>query len=188
MSDDYKVDYDELQKIYRLETKSPKLSRLDSSFYKALKKFLTEERNKYISSFEDSFSTNTLKRFENLKRITEKIREIRIKKIMNMCLMYSRTNDFADEGLVDFEIDFAKGILKLIDKQNEQTNTIFGLSKKSQNVDTTTQIKVKFLQDIPAFIGGDMKEYGPFDTGQVVEIPEDIFKILETKEIIEKVD
>jgi len=188
LSDNYKVDYDELQKIYRLETKSPRLSKLDSSFYKGLKKFLTDERHKYISSIEDSFSTNTLKRFENLKRITEKIREIRIKKIMNSCLMYSRTNDFADEGLVDFEIDFAKGILKLIDKQNEQTNTIFGVSKKPQNTDTTTQVKVKFLQDIPAFIGGDMKEYGPFEINQLVEIPEDIFKILETKEIIEKVD
>jgi hypothetical protein len=33
-----------------------------------------------------------------------------------------------------------------------------------------------------------MKEYGPFDLGQIVEIPEDIYKILETKEIIEKVD
>lgn len=188
MSDDYKIDYDELQKIYRLETKSPKLSRLDSNFYKSLKKFLTEERSKYISSIEDSFSTNTLKRFENLKRVTEKIREIRIKKIMNMCLMYSRTNDFADEGLVDFEVDFAKGILKLIDKQNEQTNIIFGITKKSQAQESQDTIKVKFLQDIPAFIGGDMKEYGPFDAGTVVEIPEDIYKILESKQIIEKVN
>ncbi len=185
---DYNLDYDELRKVYRLETKSPKLSRLDINFYKELKKFLADEKKKYATAMEDSFSPATIKKLETLKKMIEKVREIRLKKCMNLCLMYSRTNDFKDEGLIDFEIEFAKGIIKLIDKQNEETNAIFGIKKKSKEQETKNLVKVKFLQKIPAFIGGDMKEYGPYDVEQVSRLPEDVCKILETKNLIEKVE
>ena len=96
MSENYTLDIDELRKIYRLETKSPNLSKLDADFYKELKKFLTDERKKYAQEMKDSFSARNIKRLETIKKMVEKIRELRLKKCMNMCLMYSRTNDFSD--------------------------------------------------------------------------------------------
>lgn len=187
MSENYTLDIDELRKIYRLETKSPNLSKLDADFYKELKKFLTDERKKYAQEMKDSFSARNIKRLETIKKMVEKIRELRLKKCMNMCLMYSRTNDFSDEGLIDFEIDFAKGIIKLIDKQNDQTQQIMGI-KKADVKNIKDLIKVKFLQEIPAFIGGDLKEYGPFEKEEVCELPEDVTKLLESKKIIEILD
>ncbi|NCP72477.1 hypothetical protein GW835_03760 [archaeon] len=188
MSEDYSLDYDELRKIYRLETKSPKLTKLNTDFYKELKKFLSDERKKYTSEIEESFSHATIKKFETLKKMVEKIREIRMKKCLNLCLMYSRTNDFEEEGLIDFEIDFAKGVIKLIDKQTEFSQNVFGLSKKAKKIENQNLCKVKFLEEVPTFIGADLKEYGPFEKEQVCEIPEDMIKILESKNLIKKID
>jgi len=186
--EDYTLDYDELRKIYRLETKSPKLTKLNSDFYKELKKFLVDERKKYTEEIEDSFSPTAIKKFETLKKMIDKIREIRLKKSLNLCLMYSRTNSFEEEGLIDFEIDFAKGVIKLIDKQNEHSQNIFGVTKRSKKQDHQNLVKVKFLEQVPAFIGADLKEYGPFEKEDVCEIPEDLIKILESRSLIKKVD
>jgi DNA replication initiation complex subunit (GINS family) len=188
LNDDYSLDYDELRKIYRLEVKSPKLTKLNPDFYKELKKFLVDERKRYTEEMEESFSPTSIKKFETLKKMIEKIREIRTKKCLNLCLMYSRTNDFEEEGLIDFEVDFAKGIIKLIDKQNEHSLNIFGVSKKNKKTDNLVMAKVKFIESIPAFIGADLKEYGPFEKEQVCEIPEDMIKILESKNLIKKID
>lgn len=188
MNEDYNLDFDELRKIYRLETKSPNLTKLNPDFYKELKKFLSHERKKYAEEIEESFSPTTIKKFETLKKMVEKIREIRTKKCLNMCLMYSRTNDFKEEGLIDFEIDFAKGVIKLIDKQNEMSQNIFGLSKKAKKKESLNLIKVKFLESVPAFIGADLKEYGPFEKDETSQIPEDMIKILESKNLIAKID
>lgn len=185
---DYNLDFDELRKIYRLETKSPKLTKLNHDFYKELKKFLTDERKKYTEEIEESFSPAVIKKFETLKKMVEKIREIRIKKCLNLCLMYSRTNNFEEEGLIDFEIEFAKGIIKLIDKQTEHSQNIFGMNRKSKKQDVTNFCKVKFQESVPAFIGADLKEYGPFEKDQVCEVPEDMIKILESKNLVKKVD
>jgi len=189
MSDEeYKPDFDELRRIYRLETKSPKLCKLNPLFYKSLKKFLSEEKNRYVSSMESSFSPSNIKRLENIKKMIITIRDIRIKKCMNMCLMYSRTNDFKDEGLIDFEVDFAKGMLKLIDKQAEQTDLLFGITKESKKEECANLIKLEFLQKIPSFIGSDMKEYGPFEEHQVCELPMDVCEILCAKNLAKKVE
>ena len=188
MNEDYALDFDELRKIYRLEVKSPKLTKLNPNFYKELKKFVSDERKKYTEEMEESFSPSTIKKFETLKKMVEKIRETRTKKCLNLCLMYSRTNDFEEEGLIDFEIDFAKGIIKLIDKQNEVSQSVFGLSKKTKKQESISLVKVKFLDSVPAFIGADLKEYGPFEKDETSQIPEDLIKILESKNLIKKID
>jgi len=183
---EYTINYDELSKIYRLENKSPKLTKLNPTFYKELKKFINQEKTKYVSAIEN-LSQADLKKFETLKQTVNKIRDVRLKKCLNLCLTYSRTKDFCEDNLVDFEIDFVKDILKLLDKQEEHTNNLFGVksnkAEKQQNL-----VKVLALSNIPAFIGSDMKEYGPFDKDGVCEIPENIFSILFSKNIVKKIE
>jgi DNA replication factor GINS len=183
---DYKVDYDELSRIYRLETKSPKLVKLEPSFYKELKKYLIVEKTKYLAALEN-LSPVDLKKFEMLKQTVIKIREIRLKKCLNLCLTYSRTKDFTEDNLIDFEIDFVKDILKLLDKQAEYTEGMFG-TKSSKSEKQVPLVKVTALSSIPSFIGSDMKEYGPFDKDSVCEIPENIFSILLSKNIVQKLE
>ncbi|MFH0906184.1 MAG: hypothetical protein V1824_02520 [archaeon] len=186
MSNDYEIDYDEIRKIYRLETKSPKLYKLEPSFYKLLKKFVKDEKSKYLSSIE-SISAIESKKFENLKFMIMKIRELRLKKCLNMCLMYSRTNDLKEDCLIDFEIDFVKNILKLLDKQNEQTISLLSDKKEILNTDLSL-IKVQVVESVPAFIGQDMKEYGPYVQNDVCELPETVCSLLMSRNIIRRID
>ncbi len=186
MSDNYELDFDELRKIYRHETKSARLYNLDVDFYKALKKFLSQEKKKYLEALE-TMSQIDLKKFENLKKMVLKIREQRLKKCLNICLIYSRTNELKEDNLVDFEVDFVKNVLKLMEKQVEYTNSLFGIKKKSEK-NNSDLIKTKVLQSIPAFIGTDMKEYGPFEENDVCEIPKDVYNILVSKKIVEEVE
>jgi hypothetical protein len=49
-------------------------------------------------------------------------------------------------------------------------------------------VKVTALSSIPSFIGSDMREYGPFDKDAICEIPENIFLILSSKNIVQKIE
>jgi DNA replication initiation complex subunit (GINS family) len=49
----------------------------------------------------------------------------------------------------------------------------------------SSKIKVKFLKEVPKFIGKKLEEYGPFEEGDTAEIPEIITKILLKKELAE---
>jgi len=186
MSEEYELDFDELRKIYRQEINSSRMCNLNVDFYKALKKFITKEKKEYLEALE-TMSQPELKKFENLKKMVLKIREIRLKKSMNLCLIYSRTNEFKDDNLIDFESDFVKGVLKLMEKQMEYTNSLFGVKKKKEDKKAEL-IKAKVLQSIPAFIGTDMKEYGPYEENDICEIPEDVYEILSTKKIVEEAE
>ncbi len=183
---EYTVNYDELSRIYRLESKSTKLSKLDPSFYKELKKFITQEKGNYTSAIEN-LSQADMKKFETLRQTVTKIREIRLKKCLNICLIYSRTKEFLEDNLIDFEVDFVKDIIKLLDKQAEYTDSLFGI-KASRQEKQANLVKAIALSSIPSFIGSDMKEYGPFDKDSVCEIPENIFLILSSKNIVKKMD
>ena len=50
----------------------------------------------------------------------------------------------------------------------------------------TKKVKVKFLEYVPRFIGIDEEEYGPFEKGEIAEIPEDNAKLLIEKGYAEK--
>ena len=45
--------------------------------------------------------------------------------------------------------------------------------------------KVKFLNDMPQFVGQDMKEYGPYDKEQIVEVPLSIADLLIKQGVVE---
>jgi DNA replication initiation complex subunit (GINS family) len=186
MNEDYELDFDELRKIYRREVNSSRLHDLNQDFYKALKKFITQEKKKYLEALE-TMSQVDLKKFENLKKMVLKIRELRLKKSLNLCLIYSRTNEFKENNLVDFEADFVKGVLKLMEKQVEYTNNLFGVKKQKED-NPVGLVKTKVLQSIPSFIGTDMKEYGPFEEGDSCEIPKEVYNILVTKKIVEEIE
>jgi DNA replication initiation complex subunit (GINS family) len=186
MSENYELDLDELRKIYRKELNSSRLHSLDPEFYKSLKKFIIQEKKKYLEALE-TMSQMELKKFENLKKMVLKIRELRLKKSLNLCLIYGRTNEFKEDNLVDFEADFVKGVLKLMEKQVDYTNGLFGVKKKKEDTKTGL-IKAKVLQSIPSFIGTDMKEYGPFEEEDICEIPEEVYNILVTKKIVEEIE
>ena len=67
------------------------------------------------------------------------------------------------------------------DKENQETTTPAPVAPK-QNL-----TKIKFIRPTPKFIWKDMKEYGPFDPGEQIEIYPEVAELLIRKERAEKV-
>jgi DNA replication initiation complex subunit (GINS family) len=49
-------------------------------------------------------------------------------------------------------------------------------------------VKIRFVESVPPFMGPDMKEYGPFDSEEIQELPEDIADLMIRKGCAEKIE
>lgn len=58
-----------------------------------------------------------------------------------------------------------------------QQKTLAQVTEVSE-VTGETETSLEVLQDIPSFVGADMKEYGAFSKGQLVQLPENVARVL----------
>ena len=73
-------------------------------------------------------------------------------------------------------------VLLVLEKQHTVLADMFssqsGSGKKdSKSSRTPDNTQVKILSEVPAFIGTDMKEYGPFSQNQRVSLPHKVAKL-----------
>jgi hypothetical protein len=76
-------------------------------------------------------------------------------------------------------------LLKLLAKHQEVLSEIFagGERKRKAKPEDLNLVSVKILSEVPSFIGTNMKEYGPYKKGEVVEIPVKIAKLFTSRKI-----
>ena len=172
-----KIDFDELRRIHRLEKNTSKLVDVDEDFIDSLEAFVTEEKKRYLDSLKD-FSASNAREFTNLKRIVEEIFLMREKKLLNKALISTHTNDVKLENMATQEKKFFKNLMSVLEEYSSCCNNFFG-GKEKKNL----LVSVEILKDVPTFVGTDMKEYGPFKEGQVVELPSKVSKLFITRKI-----
>jgi DNA replication initiation complex subunit (GINS family) len=175
-----KIDFDELRRIHRLEKNTSKLVEVDEDFIDMLASFVDEEKKMYIESLQN-FSANEARSFTNLKRIVEEIFLFREKKILNKALIASHTKDSSIENMATQEKEFYKKLLPLLESYSSCCTVLFG-GKETKK----TLVEVEILKDIPTFVGTDMKEYGPFKKGDVVEVPAKVSKLFIARKIAQE--
>jgi hypothetical protein len=176
-----RLDYDELRRIHRLEKNTSKLVEVEDDFIDSLKIFVEEEKKKYLASLKN-FSSSDAREFTNLKRIVDDIFQMREKKILNKSLISAHTNDYDDTNMAKEEKETFKKIFKVLSEHREIFRFLFG---------ETTQVssdltKLTILQEVPTFVGTDMKEYGPYSEGQEVELPLKVAKLFITRKIAQE--
>ena len=178
------LSYEEIRRIHRLEKNTSQLVQVEPEFYNELHAFLASEKQAYLKSLKN-FSISNSRDFTNLKKMVEEIFSIREKKILNKALVAARTNEYNEEHLAQQEtkmfrksMDMLKEYRKILDEMFEAE----GLSGKDSSKDLNN-LSVKILSDIPAFIGSDMKEYGPYTKDDVVELPLHIGKLLGSRNL-----
>jgi len=180
-----RLDYDELRKIYRLEKNSSRLAEVDEDFFDSLRDFFEEQKKDYLRSLNDLSSTKA-KSFSNLKKIVSEIFSIREKKLLNKALISSRTGEFEEEKMAVQESRTVNQLYETLNKHQNFLDEIFSLKKGKQSTSKTVgNISVKVLQNVPAFMGADMKEYGPFEKDKKVGVPEKIASLLVSRKLAE---
>ena len=178
------LDYDEIMRIYRLEKNSAKPVAVEETFFDDMAVFFKKEKADYLKSLHDLTSTKA-KSFSNLKKIMEQIFSLREKKLLNKALVASRTGELENGQLALQERETLKQLLKVLNKHQQFFDEIVALDNAKQS-STKSEVELKLLQAVPAFVGSDMQEYGPFEKGGIEKVPVKIADLLIARKLAEK--
>ncbi len=207
---DVVITYETLYEISRREKNRPELQKLDATFFKDSLNYLSEKKrildsqSKQESLFAQSEATKTKKQLENVHKILRDIYEKRERKLMEIAVFASRT----DEKTTDFsnmlseEIELFKSFVKILNyyRSNILINLLsfkapqlptngFGTdtakNEEPKEINTVPIVhlenkyrKVKIINPIPSFIGTDLKVYGPYNENDMALLPEDVVDLL----------
>jgi len=158
------ITYEYIRKIQREEQHDVKLSKISDDFYKKAKKYL-EQKRKLTKKKTDRSSQLEV---ENIQRVLEDVFNRRETKILQKAVFSTRTG-IPVQNLIKIEEKFFRQLVELLKYQREKTLNI--LTKKTKEKEEAKLQKLKFTQDIPEFVGSDLKKYGPFKSDEEGEIP-----------------
>lgn len=177
------ITYETIRAVHRNE-KDEVLQQLPEGFYLAVKNWLTQKRTNH--------DTYSLLEAENAKKLMEDIINRREKKIVLSALRTVR-GELPPKTLTDSEQKFFDGIVFSLksfrDKIKEESMSYDEIV--AQKIEDTKKLMdemeagikmtgkmIKILDDVPAFVGSDAINYGPFKKGDVVSLPDDVMALL----------
>ena len=183
------ITYSDLYEAARKERYSEQLQSLQKNFIIEIAEYLREKKelaNKEDDSFSDMI-TKTKKQLENAVTLFRELMTRRRKKILNLVLIAAETGiskqDF--ENMFAFERDLFEELIKNLEVSDKKISEILnGKKEEAQKNDL-----VVFKSDVPVFLDLEGEKIGPFEKGQMANIPKEIAKILiedQKAEMIEK--
>jgi DNA replication initiation complex subunit (GINS family) len=182
------LTYEALREIQRNEKKSEKLFELSNDFYKAFEAYIEQRTNS-----KDESSTIEV---QNAKNILRDIVDRREKKILNQALRTARTQEKVDKGtMTEKEQELYDALLNVLNEYRFDLNGNGQKPAEEEEEDEeepkeedSSRIKIKVLEDLPAIVGADFEDYGPFKAGEVIELPRENAEIFLNKEKAEKAE
>lgn len=160
------ITFELIRKIQREEQRTPKLTELPEGFYKNVKSYL--ERKKSATN------RKVVLEAKNVERLVEDIFNRRERKVFNLSIITARTG-IPPENLTEEENGFFESIVTMLKKR--RSDIIDKILKKDVG-EKETETLVIFNEDVPEFMGSDMKTYGPFKKGDISKLPEENMSIM----------
>lgn len=171
------LTYNDIYEALRKEKYSEQLQPIPKNFIAEIVDYLNEKKI-MAEKKEDMFSdaiVKSKKQFENAVSIFKEIMLRRKKKLLNLAFIAQETGiskrDF--ENMLDFEKEMFDEIVKSLEDADKKTGDLLnGKEEKKEN------IMVSFKENVEEFLdlGGEM--IGPFEKGELANLPEEIVKIL----------
>ena len=168
------INYKTLRKIQQMESSSPMLTKIDHNFYSDLSSYL-KDLDRRLEEESSSQKHGLLEEeIRNTKKIASSIYAQREKKMLLAAVSKARGGNPDLKHLVDVEKNLFNAVLKLMvqsrkqlldkepkkEKKKEEVKTVE--SKKgdpeSKEQNNSNPI-VRVTQDVPEFVGIDMKKY-----------------------------
>lgn len=169
------ITFELIRKIQREEQRTPKLTKLPEGFYQDVNSYLQQKR-KIAESKEDRKIALEAK---SIERLIEDIFNRRERKILNQALITART-DIPPENLTENENGFFEALSSSIKERRKSALAQILTERKEEAT------LIVFKEDVPEFVGSDLKKYGPFKKGDVAKVPKENIKVLLKREIAEK--
>jgi len=182
------LTFSDIYEAMRKEKYSENLQILPRKFLVEVSEYFREKRE-FLNKEDDLFSDMAIKNKKKLDNAVSSFRDllrIRKKKILNLAFVASQVGiskkDF--ENLLGFEKDLFEELVKALERaEKNQSADMNGAAK-----DERKNVLVRFLDDVPEFLGFDGSEVGPFSKGEIANFGREIAEILEKDKKIELID
>lgn len=174
-----KLSYELIRSIHRQEKDSTELVKIDDDFFDEIPEFINEEKQK-LQDMKKNLDDSVIRKIQNIKSMLTDIIYWREKKIINKAIIKTKTND---DDIKNMILEEQKIYYKLVNILHNYQMLVKSSFEDQIEETSKKTIKLKILQDVPKFIGTDMKEYGPYEKDAEIEIIESIAKIFIKKEI-----
>lgn len=182
------ITYNDIYEAARQERYSDQLQPLSKNFIVEVSKYL-KEKKQFTMKESEEFSgviDKTKKQLENAITFFKELIVRRRKKILNLVLIAAETGiskrDF--ENMFDFEKELFEELMKCMDSSDKKLNKLLSGDKLEEAQNNEMVI---FKEDVEGFVGLDAENMGPFEKGQIVNIPKQIAKILAKGGKVEKI-
>jgi DNA replication initiation complex subunit (GINS family) len=172
------ITYSDLYEATRKERYSEQLQPLPKNFISEVAEYLKDK--KQLSMKEDDIFSDmiakTKKQLENAVTLFRELMIRRRKKILGLVLIASETGiskqDF--DNMLSFEKSLFEELIKNVENSDKKINELLE-GKKAEELKNELII---FKTDVEEFLDMDGEKIGPFQEGQIANIPKEIAKIL----------
>jgi DNA replication factor GINS len=179
--------YRELREAWKRELENSDLGKLPADFYSGIANYV--KKLKEESRMLDKRTAKAIllrKETQNVKRMARELIQVRYRKIVDKG---ARGQEIAHDVLTAEEEEIFKKISPIAEMVSCVLDGILrGRAPKATIEHGHKKIVLRFLKDIPAIVGVDMKTYGPFKAEDIASIPSENAKILTEQGLAEKVE
>lgn len=182
------ITYNDIYEAARKERYSEQLQPIPKNFVKEFSDYIFEKKD--AASKEDDFSDNFVKIKKQLENAMTLFRELiirRRKKILGLILIASETGiskqDF--ENMLQIEKKLFEDLIKCVEiSDKELSDSVNGNSVEKVNGNNL----VLFLENVEEFLGLEGERMGPYEKGEMVNMPKEIAKILVQGKKVEMIE
>jgi len=182
------MNFEELRSLHRKEKNSSQLTGVNDDFFIELKSFLAEKKAQYLEHLKNGSLAS--EDFANIERMAREVLEIRERKILKKAFHATMTSDTSAVSLLcKEEKKLFNNIYEVVNEYKRVLDSLLSIGakpKKARREKGLNMLSLQIIEKVPAFVGADMKEYGPFEKGQLVELPAEIAEILLARKIAVK--
>jgi len=180
--------YEELYEAWRKEKESVEIQVLPKNFYARLADYMKKMREESRMLDKKTLRARLMEReLKNAKNLVEKLHQLRCEKFLNeaeagKAVPKDRLTEEEDQ-LYSGVSSFAESYQALFKEVSRGRSPRVKPEKKPKK-----RMVVRFVQEIPAIVGADMKTYGPFNPEDIATLPVENAKALIKQKAAEEVE
>ncbi|MEM4733003.1 MAG: hypothetical protein QXD70_00560 [Candidatus Bathyarchaeia archaeon] len=169
--------YDEIYAAWRREAENEALGSLPSDFYIRVARYLQKIKEESRMLDKKIVKAVLLEReLQHANRMIKALVWLRYRKLLRII---SKTQKVPAESLAAEEIKLWTNFASFAEAYEKFAENLLRAQLSAENAPKPhKRVALRFLKEIPAIIGADMKTYGPFMAEDVASVPVENAKIL----------
>jgi len=180
--------YHEIYECWKKEKEHFELTKLPDNFYHEIAEYLKKIREEMRMIDQKTLKASLLKKeMENVKCIIRELTRLRYKKLAKKLVKGEKlSSDYLtteEEKIIKNVSNFAQAYQSFV--SNLIQRQIVNLQQESKQ--KQKNVVLRFLEDVPAIVGLDLKIYGPFKAEDVASLPVENAEMLVKKGLAKRV-